>query len=105
MKIIVWPRNWNVDGGRLQLQRVGDTLQLGVDFTVLGTRTYASRIAVNATSIIGSRAIDLGVSFDDMVAADLALQSPGIVLVGCARGSNFRSGAHRFLTPKVSCSR
>ena len=75
-------RNWNVDGGRLQLQRVGDTLQLGADFTVLGTRTYASRIAVNATSIIGSSAIDLGVSFDDMVAADLALQSPALSWLG-----------------------
>ena len=71
-------RNWNVDGGRLQLQRVGDTLQLGANFMVLGARSYASQIAVNASSIIGSSAINLGISFDDMAAADLALQSPAL---------------------------
>lgn len=75
-------RNWNVDGGRLQLQRVGDALQLGADFTVLGTRSYASQIAVNATSVIGSSAIELGVSFEDMVAADLGLQSPALAWLG-----------------------
>ena len=71
-------RSWNVDGGRLQFERSGAALQLAADFTVLGKRSYGSSMSINASSSIGSSEIALGVRFEDMPAADLALQSPAL---------------------------
>jgi hypothetical protein len=71
-------RSWNVDGGRLQFERSGAALQLAAYFSVLGNRSYASSMSINASSSIGSSEIALGVSFEDMPAADLALQSPAL---------------------------
>ncbi|MDG2405850.1 MAG: DUF3971 domain-containing protein, partial [Paracoccaceae bacterium] len=71
-------RSWNVDGGRLQLELSGAALQLAADFTVVGNRSDAASMSINASSIIGSSEITLGIKFEDMPAADLALQSPAL---------------------------
>ena len=71
-------RGWTVDGGRIELTRTNETLQLRGDFVLLGNRGYATTLEMNYTGEIGETAAQFGVSFEDMPARDIAGQSPAL---------------------------
>lgn len=75
-------RAWTVDGGRAVLVRDGDDLQLRGDFALLGGRAWATTLSVSYASRIGDKAASLGMSFEDMPAADLATQSAALAWLG-----------------------
>lgn len=71
-------RSWNVDGGRLSLTRDDTDLRLRGDFVLLGGRDYATTLEMNYASRIGDTAAELGLTFQDMHARDIAGQSPAL---------------------------
>jgi len=75
-------RAWTVDGGRAVLVRDGDDLQLRGDFALLGGRAWATTLSVSYASRIGDKAASLGMTFEDMPAADLATQSAALAWLG-----------------------
>ncbi|VAV91744.1 Large exoproteins involved in heme utilization or adhesion, partial [hydrothermal vent metagenome] len=72
-------RAWTVDGGHLGMMREGDDLQIRGNFTLLGARDYATSLEMNYSGRIGSLAAEMGVSFEDMPAREIAGQSPALV--------------------------
>ncbi|MCZ4352374.1 DUF3971 domain-containing protein [Roseovarius aestuarii] len=75
-------RAWNVDGGQVTLARAGDDLSIRGDFFLLGERSYATSLEVSYASRIGVDAAEIGVNFEDVPAAELALQSPALAWLG-----------------------
>ncbi len=71
-------RGWTVDGGRIELTRDKDDLQLRADFVLLGNRGYATTLAANYSGRIGETAASFGMTFEDMPARDIAGQSPAL---------------------------
>ena len=71
-------RVWTVDGGRVDLTRDGDDLNIRGDFALLGGRATATTLAVNYSGEIGATAAELGLSFQDMSTDDIAGQSPAL---------------------------
>lgn len=71
-------RGWTVDGGRIELTRDRDDLQLRGDFILLGNRGFATTLAANYSGRIGETTAEFGVSFEDMPARDIAGQSPAL---------------------------
>ncbi len=71
-------RAWTADGGRLAVARDGRDLTLRGDFAVIGARDYATTLEMNYTGRIGSAASEIGLSFRDMPARDVAGQSPAL---------------------------
>ena len=71
-------RSWTVDGGRLGLTREGQDLRISGDFALLGGRDYATTLQMNYSGRIGSKAAELGISFQDMATDDIAGQSPAL---------------------------
>lgn len=71
-------QGWTVDGGRLHLSREGEDLQIRGDFALLGNRGYATTLEMNYQGRIGDTAAELGISFADMPARDIARQSPAL---------------------------
>lgn len=72
-------RAWTVDGGHLGMMRAGNDLQIRGNFTLLGARDYATSLEMNYSGKIGSIAAEMGISFEDMPARDIAGQSPALV--------------------------
>lgn len=75
-------RSWNIDNGRVDFQRVADVLQFAASFSVLGSKSYATTLTLSATREIGSDEINLGATFEDMAASDLAIHSPAMAWLG-----------------------
>ncbi|QFT81282.1 hypothetical protein FIU89_11735 [Roseovarius sp. THAF27] len=71
-------RAWTADGGRLDVTREGDDIRLRGDFALIGARDYATTLALNYTGRLGSAASEVGLSFEDMPARDVAGQSPAL---------------------------
>jgi len=71
-------RAWNVDGGHLSMTREQGDLQIRGIFTLLGARDYATSLEMNYSGKIGSIAAEMGISFEDMPARDIAGQSPAL---------------------------
>ena len=71
-------RGWTVDGGRIELTRDKDEVQLRGDFVLLGNRGYATTLEANYSGRIGETDALFGVSFEDMPARDIAGQSPAL---------------------------
>jgi len=71
-------RAWTVDGGRIELTRSGDDLEMSSDFALLGARDYATTLAVTYESRIGETAAAFTIDFEDMPAGDIAGQSPAL---------------------------
>ncbi len=69
-------RAWTADGGRLRLNRDGDVLRISADLAVLGGGANVATLAANYTSTLGDTASHFGVTFDDLSAEDIAVQSP-----------------------------
>lgn len=74
-------RNWTVDGGRVELTRDRDRLQLRGDFALLGNRGYATTLAMSYSGQIGETSAQFGVSVEDMPARDLAGQTPALAFL------------------------
>ncbi len=72
-------RAWTVDGGHLGMTRQQDDLQIRGNFNLLGARDYATSLEMNYSGRIGSLAAEMGISFEDMPARDIAGQSPALV--------------------------
>lgn len=71
-------RAWTADGGRLDVTREGDDIRLRGDFALIGARDYATTLAMNYTGRLGTAESEVGLSFEDMPARDLAGQSPAL---------------------------
>lgn len=78
-------RAWQVDGGRLELRRDGDDLRLRGDVALLSGYDYATSLSMNYTGRIGTSAAQIGLSFEDITAADLASQSSALAWLGVLR--------------------
>lgn len=71
-------RAWTADGGRLDVTREGDDIRLRGDFALIGARDYATTLALNYTGRLGNAESEVGLSFEDMPARDVAGQSPAL---------------------------
>ncbi|MCX8224680.1 MAG: hypothetical protein OTI35_01295 [Sulfitobacter sp.] len=80
-------RAWTADGGRLRLNRDGDTLRISADLAVLGGGANVATLAANYTSTLGDTAAQFGVTFDGVDAADIAVQSPAFAWLNVLRAS------------------
>lgn len=78
-------RTWTVDGGRLNLTREADLLQLRGDFALLSGRSYAATLELFGESTIGSNAVSLGLSVDEVSSGDIASQSAALAWLGVLR--------------------
>ncbi len=78
-------RAWQVDGGRLELRRDGDDLRLRGDVALLSGYDYATSLSMNYTGRIGTPAAQIGLSFEDITAVDLAGQSSALAWLGVLR--------------------
>ncbi|MGR3505520.1 MAG: hypothetical protein ACU0B7_06575 [Paracoccaceae bacterium] len=78
-------RLWQVDGGRIALRRNGDDLTLRGDVALLSGYDYATSLSLSYTGQIGSSAAQVGLSFEDMTASDLASQSTALAWLGVLR--------------------
>lgn len=78
-------RTWTVDGGRLNLTREADQLQLRGDFALLSGRSYAATLELFGESTIGSNAVSLGLSVDEVSSVDIASQSAALAWLGVLR--------------------
>ena len=71
-------RAWSVDGGRVNMSRDGEDLTIRGDFALLGARDYATTLAMNYQGRVGQTTGDLGITFEDMPARDIAGQTPAL---------------------------
>ncbi|MEM6940579.1 MAG: DUF3971 domain-containing protein [Pseudomonadota bacterium] len=78
-------RAWTVDGGRLNLQRDGQTLRLTADLAVLSGGSGVATLAANYSSEIGQTEAVFGIAFDDVAAEDIAAQGPAFAWLGVLR--------------------
>lgn len=78
-------RAWQVDGGRMELRRDGNDLRLRGDVALLSGYDYATALSMNYTGRIGTAAAQIGLSFEDITAADLASQSSALAWLGVLR--------------------
>ena len=78
-------RAWQVDGGRLELRRDGDDLRLRGDVALLSGYDYATSLSMNYSGRIGTSAAQIGLSFEDITAVDLASQSSALAWLGVLR--------------------
>lgn len=78
-------RGWTVDGGRLRLERLGDTLDLSADFALLGGGDTVTTLELNYDSVIGATAARFGVNVSDMSAQDIAVHSPALAWLDVLR--------------------
>lgn len=69
---------WVVDGGRLRLTRRGNDLQLAADLALLSGGAGVATFEANYASVIGETAADFGVNIADVLAEDIASQSPAL---------------------------
>jgi hypothetical protein len=78
-------RAWQVDGGRVELRRNGDDLTLRGDVSLLSGYDYATSLSLNYTGRIGTPEAQIGLTFEDMTATDLASQSGALAWLGVLR--------------------
>ncbi|MGY3437165.1 MULTISPECIES: hypothetical protein [unclassified Marinovum] len=78
-------RSWTVDGGRLNLSRERDQLQLRGDVALLSGRSVAATLEIFAESTIGSTAMSMGLSVSDVASGDIATQSAALAWLGVLR--------------------
>lgn len=71
-------RGWTADGGRLRLEREGESLRLSGDVALLSGGADVSTVEVNAQSRLGETAMEFGLVLKDLPAADIATQSPAL---------------------------
>ncbi|MEZ5714401.1 MAG: AsmA-like C-terminal region-containing protein [Paracoccaceae bacterium] len=94
-------RAWTVDGGRIELLRDGEDLTLRGDLAVLGGGSSVAVVEASYESRIGSAAAGFGISFEDVEAGDIAVQSAALFwlnvlrapISGALRGTTDESGA------------
>ncbi|WP_375227439.1 hypothetical protein [Roseobacter sp. S98] len=78
-------RAWTIDGGRLQLTREAEALQIFVDLAVLGGGAQVATLAASYAGEIGARASEFGVTFRDLDAVDVASQGAAFNWLGALR--------------------
>lgn len=71
-------RVWTADGARLSLNRAGDALRLRADAALLTGGASATSFEMNYSRIIGENAAELGFTFNEIPAQDIAGQSPAL---------------------------
>ncbi|MWD30144.1 hypothetical protein E0K89_021970 [Aquicoccus sp. SCR17] len=89
-------RAWTVDGGRLRLERDRGEVQIAGDFALLGGGDTVTTLSLTFESARGSPSAEVGVSFEDMPAGDIAAQSPALAWLGALRApisGSLRAGA------------
>lgn len=71
-------RSWLVDGGLVTLDLRGDRLRLDGAFSVLSGRDFVTQLAMSYESPRGALEADLALNATDVLAADIATQSPAL---------------------------
>lgn len=71
-------RVWTADGARLSLTRSGYDLRLRGDAALLGGGANVTTVEMNYSRRIGEASSEIGISFEDMPARDIAGQSPAL---------------------------
>lgn len=71
-------RAWVVDGGSLSLVVEDGQTLLNGDFALLSGRAEVTTVALSYASPIGSRDAQMGLNIDNVVASDIATQSPAL---------------------------
>ena len=77
-------RGWTADGGRIRLERAGAALRLAADVAIL-TGDDIATIEASYQTRIGATAAQLGVSFADLPATDIAVHSPALAWLSVLR--------------------
>ena len=68
-------RAWTIDGGRIQLSRAANDLELSVDLALLGGGAQAATLQANYRGEIGARASEFGVTIAGLDASEIATES------------------------------
>ncbi|WP_368667647.1 DUF3971 domain-containing protein [Salipiger sp. PrR002] len=71
-------RAWTADGGRVGLRREGDTLRIAGDVALLGNSDVPATLSFNAESRIGEDSVSFGTTLSNLLAQDIATQSPAL---------------------------
>ena len=79
-------RAWSVDGARATLSRKRDNVTIRADLSLLGGYDYATTIAVQYESDLGSVGASFGVTFEDVPAQDIAAQVAPLAWLDVLRG-------------------
>lgn len=69
-------RTWTIDGGRVRLNRDGDTLRMTSDLALLSGGQGVATLEANYESLIGASAAEFGVTVVDVDAGDIAALAP-----------------------------
>lgn len=75
-------RGWTLDGGRIGLQREGDSVSLSAAFSVLSGRGEVGTVEASYASEIGTHEAEFGVLVSDIASEDIAAQSPALGWLG-----------------------
>lgn len=78
-------RAWQMDGGRIELRRAGEDLTLRGGVALLSGYDYATTMDLSYQGKVGSPEAQIGLTFADMTAADLAGQSTALAWLGVLR--------------------
>ena len=71
-------RSWIVDGGTVALDLRGGTTAMRGNFSLLSGGANVTQVSLNYESPRGSRAADFGLNLDNVLATDIAAQSPAL---------------------------
>ncbi|WP_282093015.1 DUF3971 domain-containing protein [Epibacterium ulvae] len=71
-------RAWTLDGGYMTLDRAAKEVTLSAGFSVLSGGASASLVEASYTSDIGDTAAEFGISFSEVSAQDIAVQTPAL---------------------------
>ncbi|MBM1219299.1 DUF3971 domain-containing protein [Ponticoccus sp. SC2-23] len=75
-------RAWTVDGGQVALDFTGGRTRLDSDLVLLSRRDFVTTLALSFESPRGSPEAQLSVRADDVLATDIATQSPALSWLG-----------------------
>jgi hypothetical protein len=78
-------RAWTVDGGRVVLERFGQTLDVRGDFVLLTGRADVATVALSAKRQIGTETLSLALSVDGIPSQEIATQSAALAWLGAVQ--------------------
>ena len=71
-------QGWNIDGGQARLLRHGADVSFRANLVALGARSYVSAVEASVDVSLSSGISQYGLTFEDMPAREIALQSPAL---------------------------
>lgn len=71
-------QGWTIDGGQARLLRDGNDVSFRANLVALGARAYVSAVETSVDVSLDSGLAQFGLTFEDMPAREIALQSPAL---------------------------